>query len=216
MSFPFTQVPKPKRVNRGKKMAALIEEEGLDEDGRPMKCGNLHRQQKRKHKPAKKIAQEEDKDDDDDEDGEFSDSSSGDKSSLESESDVSHHMIPGHEISDMLPSKTAPSTKRTKSTTRAQQIQLALASSKAKSMTHAKKKPRKATVEEVEVEDSSRNAVTRNRAASPDPSAPTETMTSSTEQRKKDMLSPLSEFSQEVVTQSRCDGQVFGLKPSKF
>ncbi|KAF8513509.1 hypothetical protein JB92DRAFT_3116283 [Gautieria morchelliformis] len=206
MSFPFTQVPKPKRANRGKKMAALIEEEGLDEDGRPMKHGSLHRQQKRKRKPAKKIAQEEDKDEDDDKDGDFSDSSSGDESSSESESD----------IADMLPSKTAPSTKRTKSTTHAQQIQSALASSKAKSMTHAKKKPRKATVEEVEVEDSSRNTATCNRAASPDPPAPTETMTSSTEQRKKDLLSPLSKFSPEVVTQSRCDGKVFGLKPSKF
>ncbi|KAF8493819.1 hypothetical protein JB92DRAFT_3127182 [Gautieria morchelliformis] len=102
MSFPFTQVPKPKRANRGKKMAALIEEEGLDEDGRPMKHGNLHRQQKRKRKPAKKITQEEDKDEDDDEDGNFSDSSSGDESSSECESDVSHNMIPNHEASVSL------------------------------------------------------------------------------------------------------------------
>ncbi|KAF8524498.1 hypothetical protein JB92DRAFT_3250340 [Gautieria morchelliformis] len=94
---------------------------------------SLKCQQKRKRKPAKKIAQEEDKDEDDDEDGDFSDSSSGDESSSESESDVSYHMIPGHEI------------------------QSALASSKTKSMTHAKKKARKATVEEVE--DSTRGII---------------------------------------------------------
>ncbi|KAF8527796.1 hypothetical protein JB92DRAFT_2826158 [Gautieria morchelliformis] len=66
----------------------LIEEEGPDEDGRPMKHGNLHRQQKGKRKQAKKIMQEEDKDEDDDKDGDFSDLSSGDKSSSESKSDI--------------------------------------------------------------------------------------------------------------------------------
>ncbi|KAF8502961.1 hypothetical protein JB92DRAFT_3145892 [Gautieria morchelliformis] len=77
MSSP-TQVPKPKRANRGKNMAALIEKEGLDEVGRPTKRPNLHRQQKRKRKQPKKTMQEEVEDEDDDEDRDFSDSSSGD------------------------------------------------------------------------------------------------------------------------------------------
>ncbi|KAF8491776.1 hypothetical protein JB92DRAFT_3100466, partial [Gautieria morchelliformis] len=132
MSSP-TQVPKPKRANRGKNMAASIEKEGLDEDGRPTKHLNLHRQQKRKCKQPKKTMQEEVEDEDDDEDRDFSDSSSGDVLSSESESNVSDNTIPNHEIADMLPSKTAPSTKRTKSATRAQQIKSSLASSKAKS-----------------------------------------------------------------------------------
>jgi hypothetical protein len=59
------------------------------------------------------------------------------------------------------------------------------ASLRAKSTTHAKKKSRKATVEEVEDEDSPRNVSARNRAASADPPTATETMTSNTEQRKK-------------------------------
>ncbi|KAF8484171.1 hypothetical protein JB92DRAFT_2837085 [Gautieria morchelliformis] len=85
MSSP-TQVPKPKRANRGKNMAALIEKEGLDEDGRPTKRPNLHRQQKRKRKQPKKTMQEEVEDEDDDEDRDFSDSSSGDVLSSESKS----------------------------------------------------------------------------------------------------------------------------------
>ncbi|KAF8532244.1 hypothetical protein JB92DRAFT_3104010 [Gautieria morchelliformis] len=87
-------------------MAAFIEE-GLDEDGRPMKRRTLHHQQKRKCKQVERIMQEEDKDEDDDEDGDFSDSSSGDEPSSESKSDVSDNMIPNHEIADMLLSKTA-------------------------------------------------------------------------------------------------------------
>jgi hypothetical protein len=66
----------------------------------------------------------------------------------------------------MLPSKTAPITARTKTTTRS-------------------KKARKATVEDVEDADSPRNVSARNHAASPDPPVATETMTSNTEQRKK-------------------------------
>jgi hypothetical protein len=61
------------------------------------------------------------------------------------------------QIADMLPSKTAPRTKRTES--------------QQKSTTHAKKKSRKATV--------------ASHAASPDLPAPTETMTSNTERKKK-------------------------------
>jgi hypothetical protein len=64
-------------------------------------------------------------------------------------------------------------------------------SSTAKSTTHAKKKSRKTTVEEVEDEDSPQNISARNRAASPDhdPPAPTETMSSNTEQKKKVCIS---------------------------
>jgi hypothetical protein len=86
----------------------------------------------------------------------------------------------------MLPSKTAPSTTRTKSTTRSQQqTNSTSASSKARSFIHASKKSRKATVEDVEDADSPRNVSARNRAASPDPPAASETTTSNTEQRKK-------------------------------
>ncbi|KAF8509847.1 hypothetical protein JB92DRAFT_3119562 [Gautieria morchelliformis] len=190
MSSPSTQVPgksavHPKRTNRGKRMVALIEEEGLDEDGRPMKHRTLHRQQKCKRKQVKKIIQEEDTDEDDDEDGDFSDSSSGDEPSSESESDVSDDMIPNHEIADMLLSKTAPRTKQNKATTRAQQIKSASASSKAKSTAHAKKKLRKAMVEEVEYEGSPRNVSVHNHATAPDPAALTEIIMSNMEQRKK-------------------------------
>jgi hypothetical protein len=90
------------------------------------------------------------------------------------------------QIADMLPSKMAPSAKRTKLTTRSRQINSALASSKAKSPIRASKKPRKATVEDLEVEEVNgpQNVSARNRTASPDPPAPTET-TSNPEQRKK-------------------------------
>ncbi|KAF8472426.1 hypothetical protein JB92DRAFT_1915932 [Gautieria morchelliformis] len=115
MSSP-TQVPKPKRANRGKNMTALIEKEGLDEDGRPMKHLNLHRQQKRKRKQPKKTMQEEVEDEDDDEDRDFSDSSSGDVLSSESESNVSDNTIPNHEedikeILRSLPASVTPSIK---------------------------------------------------------------------------------------------------------
>ena len=88
----------------------------------------------------------------------------------------------------MLPSKTVPSTKRLKLTTRSQQSNNSAAtSSKAKSMTHAKKKLRKTTVVEVEDEDSPRNIALRNRAGavSPEPSAATETTSGISEQSKK-------------------------------
>ncbi|KAF8493327.1 hypothetical protein JB92DRAFT_2835197 [Gautieria morchelliformis] len=185
-------------------MAALIEEEGLDEDGRPIKYRTLHHQQKHKCKQVKKIMQEEDKDEDDDEDGDFSDSSSGDKPSSESESDVSDNMIPNHkvhfsyiyQIADMLLLKT-PSTKQNKATTRTQQIKSASASLKAKSMAHAKKKLRKPMVEEVEYEGSPRNVSAHNHATSPDPAAPTEIMMSNMEQRKK--LFPRMPMVSEVI-----------------
>ncbi|KAH9989387.1 hypothetical protein BJV74DRAFT_878163 [Russula compacta] len=127
-------------------MAALIKEEWLDEDGHPLKCQTLHRQQKHKHKQTKKITQPPDKDEDNDDN--FLDSSSGDESSPESESDV--YLIPNDEIKS------------------------ALASSKAKSTMHGKKRSHEATVEEVEDEDVS----VHSRATSSDPTAVTETMTS--------------------------------------
>jgi hypothetical protein len=77
-------------------MAALIKEEGLDEDGRPMKHRNLRQQQKRKRKQTKKVPQEDNEDDS--KDGEFSDSSSDDGSSSGSESDESDNTISNDEV----------------------------------------------------------------------------------------------------------------------
>jgi hypothetical protein len=71
----------------------------------------------------------------------------------------------------MLPSKTAPSTKRTKTATHTQH--------------HKSKKLRKATVEEIEDDDGPQNISTRNHAASLDPPAATEATTSNVEQKKK-------------------------------
>ena len=54
------------RSNRGRNMAALIEEEGLDEDGRPVtiKCHTSHWKLKQKRKPCKSTAiADEDQDD---------------------------------------------------------------------------------------------------------------------------------------------------------
>jgi hypothetical protein len=77
-------------------MAALIKEEGLDEDGHPTKHRNLHCQQKCKCKQAKRTTQEDNEDDN--EDGNFPDSSSGDESSSESKSDVSDNRISNNEV----------------------------------------------------------------------------------------------------------------------
>ncbi|KAF8515742.1 hypothetical protein JB92DRAFT_2829558 [Gautieria morchelliformis] len=132
MSSPFTQVPKPKRTNQGKKMAALIEEEGLDEDGHHMKCGNLHHQQKRKSGKPRRSHKE--------------------RTRMRMMMKMVTFRTPALGMNQAQ--NLTPSTKRNKSTTRAQQIKSASASSKAKSMTHAKKKLQKAMVEEVEVEDS--------------------------------------------------------------
>jgi hypothetical protein len=173
-------------------MAALIEEEGLDEDGLPMKRRNLHRQQKRKrkHKQVKKVSQ--DDTEDDNEDGDFLDSSSGqsgDESSSEDKSDVSDIRIISNDevrsrciyllysiltqfstqIADLLPSKTAPSTKRTKSTM------------------HAKKKRCTATINELENKDPPhpQKASARDDTTSPDHSAATGTTTSNMGRMKK-------------------------------
>jgi hypothetical protein len=77
-------------------MAALIEEEGLDEDGRPVKRQNLRRQQKRKRRQAKKIVPHEGEvievQEEDDEDGNFSNPTSSDESSSESESNGSDNI----------------------------------------------------------------------------------------------------------------------------
>lgn len=164
-------------------MAALIKEEGLDKDGHPMKCLiPCHHHQKCKCKQTKKTTQE-DRDDDDD-DSDFLSSGFGDESSSESDSNRSDNMIlndevcstlllpisysPGFlQIADMLPLKTGPSNKSTKSTTCLQQMNSTSAS---KSMTHAKKKSCKVTVEEVEDKDSPQNVSVCNCAASPDQS----------------------------------------------
>ncbi|KAF8233226.1 hypothetical protein L208DRAFT_1267987, partial [Tricholoma matsutake] len=152
-------------ANRGKNMAALIEEEALDIDGQLKKQSNPCRPCKRKQKQAKKTMQ---MTDDSDEDSNFLTSSSGEESTAKSGSDRADGVIPNDEIADMLPSKTAPITARTKTTT-------------------CSKKARKVTVEDVEDADSPRNVSVQNRAASPDPPAATETMTSNTEQQKKKM-----------------------------
>ncbi|KAF8234454.1 hypothetical protein L208DRAFT_1376953 [Tricholoma matsutake] len=147
-------------------MAALIKEEGLDKDGHPMKCLiPCHHHQKCKCKQTKKTIQE-DRDDDDD-DSDFLSSGFGDESSSESDSNRSDNMILNDEIADMLPLKTGPSNKSTKSTTCLQQMNSTSAS---KSMTHAKKKSCKVTVEEVEDKDSPQNVSVCNCAASPDQS----------------------------------------------
>jgi hypothetical protein len=88
----------PKRANHGKNMAALIEEEGLDEDGQQRKQSNTRhlRKRKRKHKQAKKML---DADDNDDEDSDFLTSGSGDESSAESGADESEGVIPNEEVS---------------------------------------------------------------------------------------------------------------------
>ena len=92
------------------------------------------------------------------------------------------------QIADMLPCKTASSTKQIKLTTCSHQISSSSASLKDKSSTHTKKKSCKVTVEEVEDEDSPQNISVHNHATSPNPPNPpavTETMMGDTEQRKK-------------------------------
>jgi hypothetical protein len=81
-------------------MAAFIEEEGLDEDGCPMKCRNLHHQQKHKCKQTKKVIQEDNEDNNKDSD--FSDSSLGDGSSIELVSDMSNDRISNDKVSFSL------------------------------------------------------------------------------------------------------------------
>ena len=154
-------------------MVALIEEEGLDENGLPRKHQSAHHQRKCKRKQGKNRGVQ---GEGEDEDSDFLSSSSGNSDSDGSESDLngSDGMIPNDEvypslcieiysmlsvsflffqIADMLPSKTAP---QTKSKTCSQQ----------KSTMHAKKKSHKTTVEEVEDEDSPQNISAHNHAAS--------------------------------------------------
>ncbi|KAF8510830.1 hypothetical protein BU17DRAFT_97802 [Hysterangium stoloniferum] len=117
-------------------MAALIEEEWLDS-----KCTNI---------TANDV--------EDEDDGDFSASDSDHTSSPSPESGDSEMevtVIPNDEIVDLLPSKTAPKTKHTKSTM------------------HAKKKSQAATVEEVEDNDAPRNPPTQSGVASSQPGQPT-------------------------------------------
>ena len=90
----------PKCANRDKNMAALIEREGLDEDGHPVKCLIPCCHQKRKHKQTKKTTQKDR--DDDDEDSDFLSSGSGDESSSESNSNGSDGMIPNDKVFSAL------------------------------------------------------------------------------------------------------------------
>jgi hypothetical protein len=186
-------------------MAALIEEEGLDEDGRPTKQQNLHRPRKHKctGKQAKKAIQEAGSDDSEDGDFLTSGSDSGSASESESGSDGLEVIIPTDEvrscclhcdwflmlscwtqIADMLPSKTAPSAKRTKSMTCSRRINSRINSnSKAKSPDRASKRPRKA-IEDLDADDEDGPQVSaRNHTAIPDPPSPD--MTGNTEQQKK-------------------------------
>ncbi|KAM6489621.1 hypothetical protein JOM56_014943 [Amanita muscaria] len=92
MSNTLSDIPQDRmRANRGQNMAALIEEENLDEDGKPTKCRtSSRRKSKRKVKSRKSTAastivigdEDEDKDD-----GNYSASDSGDQSDSTSESD---------------------------------------------------------------------------------------------------------------------------------
>ncbi|KAM6491683.1 hypothetical protein JOM56_012845 [Amanita muscaria] len=139
------------RANRGQNMAALIEEENLDEDGKPTKRRtSSRRKSKRKLKPPKSTAAagptndaDEDKDD-----GDYSASDSGGQlnSSSESVGESDVEIVSNDELADMLPSKTAPKTQRTKSGP-------------------PKKKSRKAIGEDVEDEASPRNVSVHNRAS---------------------------------------------------
>jgi hypothetical protein len=81
-------------------MAALIEEEALDEDGRPKKQSNPRRLRKRKRKQAKKTTQ---KADDSDEDSNFLTSSSSEETTSESGSDKAEGVIPNDEVDSSLP-----------------------------------------------------------------------------------------------------------------
>jgi hypothetical protein len=76
------------RPNCGRNMAALIEEEGLDENGQPIKCRRTtHRQSKRKVKPHKtNVNSGKGHDDDENYSGSHSDDGSG--SSLKDDSDI--------------------------------------------------------------------------------------------------------------------------------
>jgi len=168
-------------------MAALIEEEGLDEDGQQKKQSNPRRIRKRKRKQTKTTP---DAGNGDNEDSDFLTSGSADESSSESGSDGSEGVIPNEEVSpsssttiihflstllsqiaDILPSKTAPSTKRTKSATSSQP--------------HKSKKACKATVEDIEDDNNLRNASARNHTTPLDLPPTTNTMTSNPAQKKK-------------------------------
>ena len=88
----------------------------------------------------------------------------------------------------MLPSKTAPKTKHTKSTTKLKEHE--------GSSTHPKKKSRQATVEEVEDVDSPNNISARNRASaepSQSSSAAHEASTSTAGKGKKVCFFTMSE-----------------------
>ena len=81
-------------------MATLIEEEALDEDGRPKKQSNPSRLCKRKCKQAKKTTQ---KADDSDKDSNFLTSSSSEESTSKSGSDGAEGVIPNDEVNSSLP-----------------------------------------------------------------------------------------------------------------
>jgi hypothetical protein len=84
-------------------MAALIEEEGLDEDGEPKKHLNPHRRpRKRKRKQAKKSTEEAGNDDSEDSDFLTVTLDSNGESTSESGSDGLEGMIPTDEVCSSL------------------------------------------------------------------------------------------------------------------
>ncbi|GLB44045.1 putative protein dimerization activity [Lyophyllum shimeji] len=145
---PSEEPARATRANRGGRMAVLIEEEHLDEHGKPKKQQNPRRTTKRKRSSKLKKAADagsEDGDDDDFFSGE-SDSSSDNDSDIEE--------IPNDEMADILPSKTIPQKKLMKPRT----------------SSGPKKKPRPSvTIEDVEDEDLPRRTATSNTSAPPEP-----------------------------------------------
>ncbi|KAN0130680.1 hypothetical protein V8E53_011573 [Lactarius tabidus] len=139
-------------------MAALLEEERRDIDGQLIKYPDSQQRQEQRRKRKLKLKSKRanittnDAEDDSEGDGDFSASDSEHTSSTGPESNDSNGVvaqIPNDEVADLLPSKTAPKTKRMKATT------------------HTKKKSRAVEVREVGDDDSPHSLPTRNSLASP-------------------------------------------------
>ncbi|KAF8222808.1 hypothetical protein L208DRAFT_1381697 [Tricholoma matsutake] len=135
-------------------MAALIEEENLDEDGNVQvgklnkRCISSYWKSEQKLKPSMSTATIGNADDEDKDDRDYSASNSDHKSdsSSESDGDSDVKMVSNDELADILPPKTAPKTQCTKSAP-------------------PKKKSCKATIKEVEDEDCPHNISVHNRAS---------------------------------------------------
>jgi hypothetical protein len=86
-------------INRGKNMAALIEEEGLDEDGNPIKRRTSFQcKSKQKLKQHKSTATVGDDADEDKDDGDFSASDSGQSHSFSKSDDSDVEMLSNDEV----------------------------------------------------------------------------------------------------------------------